>query len=166
MKLLNEIIGIPQTGGDVEPGFQSLADYPFVIIIGLTGVGKSTSLELLPENGVEFTLLPNRRDIADQIIIASLQREDGEPFHPVLDRVKRFEYTARYRAKNAGGMAHALSQLYINPSHAKPTLIFDGLRGLDEVQHAVNYFPQAKFIVLDAPDMVRLTQPPQARGCL
>jgi predicted ATPase len=158
MKLLDEIVGFPLADEIPPDNFRPLTELPFVILIGLTGVGKSTVLQLLRQAGPEFTLLPNRRDIADQIIIASLQREDGHPFYPVLDRVKRFEYTARYRTKYAGGTAHALSKLVVDPAKAKPLLIFDGLRGLDEVQHAVTYFPQARFVVLDASDMVRLTR--------
>ncbi|MBI1877363.1 MAG: ATPase [Chloroflexi bacterium] len=139
-------------------GFQPLTELPVVILVGLTGVGKSSVMELLPQNGLNFTLLPNRRDITDQIIIASLQVEVGQTPYPITDRVERFEYTARYRAKFPGGMAHALSQIVINPTLTNPPFIFDGLRGLNEVQHAVTDFPLAQFIVLDAPDMIRLTR--------
>jgi hypothetical protein len=55
-------------------------------------------------------------------------------------------------------MAHALSRLVVNPAKIQPPLIFDGLRGLDEAQHAVKLFPQARFLVLDAPDRVRLAR--------
>jgi hypothetical protein len=88
----------------------------------------------------------------------SLQHEDGYPPTPVTDRVKRFEYTARYRARYPGGMAHALSRLAVDPAGAGSLLLFDGLRGLNEVQHAATYFPQGHFIVLDAPDTVRLAR--------
>lgn len=158
MKLLNNATAFIPAGETPPSNFHALTDLTLVILIGLTGVGKSTSLNLLAQTGVDFTLLPNRRDITDQIIIASLQAEDGEPFQPIFDRVKRFEYTARYRAKYPGGMAHALSRLAIDLSQTKALLIFDGLRGLDEVQHAVTYFPRARFIVLDASDMTRLSR--------
>jgi hypothetical protein len=158
MNSLDKAVTYAQVGEAPPAGFQPLAELPFTIIIGLTGVGKSTTLALLAEKGPAFTLLPNRRDLADQIIIASLQQEDGLARQSVFDRVKRFEYTARYRAKYPGGMTHALGQLMINPDQCEPRLIFDGLRGLEEVQHAVNLFPLARFIVLDAPDMVRLTR--------
>ncbi len=137
------------------PRFRRLTEFALVIVVGLTGVGKSTVLELLPEAGLTFTLLPDRREITNKII-AWFQREAGQTPNLVTDRVERFEYTARYRAKYPGGIAHALSRLAIDPATAAPPLIFDGLRGLDEVQHAVTYFPEARFIVLDAPDMVRL----------
>jgi hypothetical protein len=121
-------------------------------------VGKSTVLELLPQNDVPFTLLPNRREITDEIIITSLQAEAGEPLRLISDRVERFEYTARYRTKFPGGMAHALSRLAVNSGQPQPLFIFDGLRGLNEVQHAVTYFPEARFVVLDAPDTIRLNR--------
>jgi hypothetical protein len=103
-------------------------------------------------------LLPDRRKITDEIIIMSLQQEDGYAQTPVTDRVKRFEYTARYRDKYPGGMAHALSRLAVEPARLDSLLLFDGLRGLNEVQHAATYFPQARFVVLDAPDTVRLAR--------
>ncbi len=156
MKMHNETIAILQVGEQPPPDFQSITTLPLVIIIGLTGVGKSTVVSLVAEAGISFTLLPNRREIADRIIIPALQAEDGQPLEPVRDRVKRFEYTGRYRAKYPGGVAHALSLLAVDPARTEPILIFDGLRGLEEVQQATKYFPQARFVVLDAPDMIRL----------
>ena len=158
MQFLDDAIGVALEGETAPPNFLPVTDLPLVIVIGLTGVGKSTTIQLLTEQGLDFTLLPNRRELADQIIIPLLQQEDGQPLQPVTDRVKRFEYTARHRAKYPGGMAHALSQLLIDPQKTKPLFLFDGLRGLEEVQHAVSYFPQARFIVLDASDMTRLTR--------
>lgn len=137
--------------------FRPLADFPFVILAGLTGVGKSTVIASLQQK-LDFTLLPTRRNITDEIIIKSLQQKDGYPPTPVTDRVERFEYTARYRARCPGGMAHALSRLAVDPAAAGTLLLFDGLRGLNEVQHAATHFSHAHFIVLDAPDTVRLAR--------
>jgi hypothetical protein len=158
MNLINAAITFTAETGEIPAGFQPLTGLPVVIVVGLTGVGKSTVLERLPSSGLTFTLLPNRREITDEIIIASLQAEAGETPRPITDRVERFEYTARYRAKFPGGMAHALSRMVINPHKVQSLLIFDGLRGLNEVRHAVDYFPQVRFIVLDAPDTVRLNR--------
>jgi hypothetical protein len=158
MRFLADAVAFALEAEPIPPGFQTLAKLPLVLMVGLTGVGKSTVLELLPQNGVHFTLLPNRREITDEIIITSLQAEAGEPLHLITDRVERFEYTARYRAKFPGGMAHALSRLAVNSGHTQPLFIFDGLRGLNEVQHAVAYFPDARFVVLDAPDTIRLNR--------
>lgn len=147
------------TRGDTPPpGFEPLANLPLVIMVGLTGAGKTTTLEQLAQTGVEFTLLPNRREITDAIIIPAMQKEEGSPPGPVTDRLKRFEYTARYRARYPGGMAHALARLAVRPVPAPAHLIFDGLRGLNEVQQAVEHFPLARFVILDAADAVRLAR--------
>lgn len=140
------------------PDFTPLTAWPVIILVGLTGVGKSTVLNLLPQQGTALTLLPNRRELTDHLIIAALQIEAGESPRPVTDRVERFEYTARYRAKHPGGMAYALSRLVVAPAQIQPPLVFDGLRGLAEAQHARQLFPQARFLVLDAPDTVRLAR--------
>ena len=157
MKLLNNSLAFTFKDESLPPGFEPLARFPLVIVVGLTGVGKSTVIDLLNEQ-LNFDLLPNRREITDEIIIASLQQADGAPPHIVTDRLKRFDYTARYRTQNPGGMAHALSRLAYKPANPDTLLIFDGLRGLEEVQHGATYLPHSRFIVLDAPDMVRLTR--------
>lgn len=136
---------------------QPLRELPLLIVVGLTGVGKSTVTDLLQMH-LNFTLLPNRRRVTDEIIIALLQQQDGETLHPVSDRLQRLEYTARYRTQYPGGMAHALSQLAVDIEKVTLPMLFDGLRGVDEVQHAMEYFPQARFIVLDTPDTVRLNR--------
>ena len=143
-----------QTPSSLRP----LTELPLVIIVGLTGVGKTTTLELISKSKATITLLPNRRKITDEVIISCLQQEDGEVHHPITDRVARFEYTARYRATYRGGMAYALRRLAIDPKLVNASLIFDGLRGLNEITHAVEYFSQARFVVLDAPDPVRLNR--------
>ncbi|MFN8459766.1 MAG: ATPase [Anaerolineae bacterium] len=158
MKFLGDRIAFRPEAGQVPAGFRPLTEFPLVILVGLTGVGKSTILELLPQYGLTFTLLPNRREVTDDLIIALLQAEAGETPHPVKDRIERFEYTARYREKYPGGMAHALSRLLIEAAQSESLFIFDGLRGLNEVQHAAAYFSQARFVVLDAPDTVRLNR--------
>ena len=136
---------------------QPLRELPLIIVVGLTGVGKSTVTDLLQVH-INFTLLPNRRWVTDEIIIALLQQQDSETPHPVTDRLQRLEYTARYRTQHPGGMAHALSQLAVDVEKVTLPMLFDGLRGVDEVQRAMEYFPQARFIVLDAPDTVRLNR--------
>jgi hypothetical protein len=141
-----------------RPPGQLLTELPLVILVGLTGAGKSTSLTYLASMGVNFSLLPNRRAMTDEMIISALQREAGELPQPVTDRLARFAYTARYRTKYPGGLAYALSQLAVDPTEIAFPLIFDGLRGLEEVQQASHYFPQGRFVLLDAPDTVRLSR--------
>jgi len=133
-----------------------LTDLALTVLVGLTGVGKSTTLAALAEQGVAFNLLPNRRELTDWLIIPTVQAQDGEPIQPVTDRTARFDYTRRYRERFPGGMAHALGQLSLDPAAWPGALIFDGLRGAEEVAHAATLLPQARFVVLHAPDMVRV----------
>lgn len=157
MKLITHLTSLD--GPDLQPTYPRLTNLPLIIMVGLTGVGKTTTLQSLADRGLEFYLLPNRRQITDQFVIAQLQQASGQPVQPVTDRLERFSYTARYREQYPGGLAYALSRLAITePLLQDVSLIFDGLRGLNEVQHAASYFPQARFIVLDAPDRVRLSR--------
>lgn len=121
-----------------------LKDQPILIVVGVTGVGKSTTLDELQALGVKFTLLPNRREVTDDFIF------NGEV---IKDRTERFKRTALFRETHPGGMGQLLTELHLQdlPEH---TLIFDGLRGLEEVQYAAEH-SKSRFIVLDAPDLVR-----------
>jgi len=143
-------------GAPVPDGWQPLFTQPLLIIVGLTGVGKSTTLGRLAKSGLPYTLLPNRRELTDQLIIAYMQAEAGVPIQPVTDRTARFAYTRRYRTRFPGGMSHALTQLWTDPTAHRSWFLFDGLRGVDEVRHAVTQLPKAHFIVLHAPDGVRV----------
>lgn len=144
--------------GDPHPtDWRPLAVFPLLIIVGVTGVGKSTMLGQLARRGLPYTLLPDRRVLTDALIIAAMQRLDGVPEQPVTDRRLRFEYTRRYRELYPGGMAQALAHLVIDPTIVgESVLIFDGLRGKNEIEWAVQLLPQAYFIMLDAPDVVRV----------
>lgn len=132
---------------------------PLLILVGLTGCGKSTAVNALHDVGLAFTLLPNRRELTDELIIRHMQALEGATAVAVTDRVARFEYTRRYRELYPGGMAHALSQWLANPERqlgGHAPLVFDGLRGANEVTHAAALLPQAWFLFLDAPDFVRV----------
>ncbi len=158
MKKINPYLAFRADTEQPTAPFQPLGELNLLIMVGLTGVGKTTVINQLQAH-LNFILLPNRRQITDEAMIIPLQKKDGDTPHPITDRINRFEYTARYRATYPGGMAHALSQLAINADQlAVNTLLFDGLRGLNEVQHACTYFPYARFVVLDAPDSVRLNR--------
>ena len=149
-------VGVAVDADTVIPsGWRPLTAMPLVILVGVTGVGKSTTIAALAGHAPDLRVLPDRRTLTDALIIAHLQQADGEPVAPVTDRAARFAYTRRYRAQFPGGMAHALAQLRVAP-HATGPLLFDGLRGADEVGAAVTRFPLAAFAVLDAPDEVRV----------
>ncbi len=141
----------PSSGSAITSPFIS----PLIIVVGVTGVGKTTTLSALTHQGCDFTLLPNRRVLTDHLIISQLQRRDGQAPHPV-DRVTRLAYTRRYRQQYPGGMAHLLGQVQVNPSQIPTPFVFDGLRGENEVRYAAAALPHATFVVLDAPDLVRL----------
>lgn len=143
--------GAPPTSGWIP-----IADCPLLIVVGVTGVGKSTTIAALNEREIPFTMLPDRRALTDDLIIARLQQADGVPVEREQDRARRFDYTRRFRAQFPGGMAHALAQLQIIESTAAGQLIFDGLRGSNEVEHAAQLLPLARFVALDAPDIVRV----------
>ncbi len=124
--------------------------------MGLTGVGKSTAIAALQGSGTAFTLLPNRRELTDRLIIPEMQRVAGNPLEPVRDRLERFDLTRRYRETHPGGMVHALKGYLEAYNDGTDTLMFDNLRGLDEAKAAVSTFPKARFVLLDAPPPVRL----------
>lgn len=141
--------------GDLAPaGWQPLAAADLLILVGVTGVGKSTLLAELATRGPAYTLLPDRRVLTDALIITQMQIADGVMPGPVTDRKLRFDYTRRYRERTPGGMAAALTQLRLE----KPAglYLFDGLRGANEIEFAATAFPQARFVMLDAPDAVRV----------
>jgi hypothetical protein len=135
-----------------------LALQRLLVIVGVTGVGKSTTLEQLAETGAPFTLLPDRRALTDSLIIAAMQAADGLAPAPVADRRERFAYTRRFRERYPGGMADALRLLSVEPQASAQLLIFDGLRGENEVIAACAGLPEARFVLLDAPDAVRVVR--------
>lgn len=137
-------------------GWRPIAECPLLIMVGVTGVGKSTTIEALCAHDLPIVILPDRRQLTDELIIAQLQREDGVAVERVRDRDLRFAYTRRFRQRFAGGMAHALSQLLITESALEQLFLFDGLRGANEVAHAAALLPLARFVALDAPDFVRV----------
>lgn len=142
-------------GGDGKTGWRAIVELPLVVLVGVTGVGKSTLLQEMAQHGAEYLLLPDRRDLTDQLIIGAMQAADSLPIAPVTDRGQRFAYTRRYRERFPGGMAHALTQLWVSDD-APDLLVFDGLRGANEVTYAAGALPNARFVMLDAPDIVRL----------
>ena len=144
------------SGQPAPPGWCTVAERPMLILVGVTGVGKSTAIAALPTLGTPYALLPDRRWLTDELIIPAVQLAGGDALHPVTDRRLRFDLTRRYRQRHPGGMAHALATLWIDPRVHSQVLIFDGLRGADEITHGVALLPLAHFAVLHAPDYVRV----------
>jgi dephospho-CoA kinase len=134
-----------------------------LFIVGLTGVGKSTTLNALKSSALQFELLPNRRELADTMIIPDVQKAEGKEPKAEKDRLERFRLTAKYREMYPAGMVHALQQslsstLETEKDSSKPqqVLVFDNIRGFDECKAALETFPGSRFIFLDAPPTVRL----------
>ena len=127
-----------------------LAELPLTVLVGVTGVGKSTALEALRAAWPEARVLPDRREVTDEVMILPLAGG------PITDREERFRLTARYRELHPGGMAHALGTLSADTAYWGRAPLFDGLRGLEEVQYAAEAFPAWRFVALHAPDLVRV----------
>lgn len=136
------------TASSAAPTEKRLADLPLTVLVGVTGVGKSTALSALA--GKAGKVLPDRREVTDAVMIWPLAGRD------IADREERFRLTAEYRAAHPGGMAQALGSLWADTAVWEGNLVFDGLRGLDEVRYAVDQFPLWRFVALGAPDTVRV----------
>ena len=124
-------------------GAKPLPELDVVLLVGLTGVGKTSFARELG-----WPLLPNRRWLVDHYVLPRLGADLAK-----LDRTERFELTARWRREHPGGLAEALAAAYAEPVWP---LVFDGLRGEAEVAYARQRFPRARFVVLEAPARVRL----------
>lgn len=123
-----------------------LSEQPLLVLVGVTGVGKSTALGVL--SGLK--LLPDRREVTDVVMIRP------QAGRAVTDREERFALTARYRETHPGGMAQALGALHADPALWSGPLVFDGLRGQEETEYAARHFPAWRFVSLHAPDLLRV----------
>ena len=132
----------------------SMQDLAITFIVGLTAVGKTTTLEALQNRHVY--LLPNRRELTDTIIIPDMQEKLGQPKARVIDRLERFSLTKAYREHHPEGIIHALKHYIDQVTLPTKTLLFDNIRGLNECQAAHTSFSNARFLFLDAPYRVRL----------
>jgi hypothetical protein len=152
-------------GEPLPSQWQAIANLPLIILVGVTAAGKNTATAAMQKLGIEFALLPNRRELSDRITIPLMM--GGEQINQInqkatpsqiqkLDRVERLQYTRQFRQKYPGGMAQVIAKMSIDTSLVDSLIVFDGLRGAAEVGYAALNLPQAKFIVLEAPDLVRL----------
>lgn len=148
----NRAVTLPflRATAEADPHESPLSSLPLTVLVGVTGVGKSTALAALQAATAGMKVLPDRRDITDAVMI--WPRAGG----PVSDREERFRLTAEYRAEHPGGMAYALGTLLADTRHWGNQPVFDGLRGLEEVQYAAAHFPAWRFVALGAPDAVRV----------
>ncbi|MCS7069215.1 MAG: hypothetical protein NZN28_11385 [Meiothermus sp.] len=132
-------------GEPAPPEARPLYELPLLVLVGLTGVGKTSLLEALG-----YPTLPDRRELADRYVFPRYGYTE-----PPQDRSERFALTRRFRQEHPGGVAEILAQ-----SRAVPAwpLLFDGLRGADEVRFALEHLPGSYFVVLEARDLTRLSR--------
>ncbi len=114
-------------GTSGEDKWRPLHEQPLLILVGVTGVGKSTTEAALLAQQPALTTLPNRRTLTDWLIIGALQQADGDVHQTGAGPRPRFAYTRRYRRRHPGGMAHALSNLLVDVTASRGLLLFDGL---------------------------------------
>lgn len=127
-----------------------LGDCALLMLVGLTGCGKSTTLAQLDAGGI-----PSRREVADCIAIPYAQSLADEALLPVQDRARRFEYTRRFAQAVPGGMAAAFSWLWLGKD-AQESLLTEGIRGDAELRFALGCFPRWRVIELALPPLQRL----------
>jgi hypothetical protein len=139
----------------VPTGWQPLASFPLLLIVGLSGVGKSSAMRALTESGAAPWLLPDRRLLTEQLIIAPVRQREGMADRP-LSRLDRYPYVRQFLRQWPGGMAEILGRLAIDPAGGRRFLVFDSLRGAHEIAAASRLFPRARYALLEAPAAVRV----------
>ena len=142
------------TDGD---GWHALGEHDLVMLVALTGAGKSTALAQLRRrlSGLDVDVIPTRREVADWIAIPFAQHWSGAPLAPEPDRVRRFALTRLFAGRVAGGMAAAFSWLNLADEYGRPVLC-EGIRGDVEIRHALTRFPRWRIVELALDPLTRL----------
>ncbi|MCY3779548.1 MAG: hypothetical protein OXG78_04490 [Chloroflexi bacterium] len=138
-------------------GRHPLEEHPLLMLVALTGTGKTTALELLRRRlGLASAeVIPSRRELTDWVLFPLAQALADEPIAPVTDRVKRFAMTRRFARQVEGGMAAIFSWLYL-ADEMRALLLSDGIRGPNEVAYALRHFPRWQIVELTLHPMTRL----------
>ena len=138
-------------------GFHPLSDHPVLMLVALTGSGKTTTLRHLAKRvgAAGMGLIPSRRQVADWLALPLMQALSGEPIAPVDDRVARFALTKQLAARLDGGMAALFSWLYLCDSCAD-MIWSEGIRGENEIRFALNGFPNWQIVELTLHPLTRL----------
>ena len=141
-------------GGD---GFRPLGERALLMLVALTGTGKSTALDRLRARlgGAGLEVIPTRRELADWIAIPMAQALADEPIEPVRERARRFACTRRFAEQTPGGLAAAFSWLYL-ADDCDGLLISEGVRGRNEIRYALDHFPRWQIVELTLPPLTRL----------
>jgi len=138
-------------GAPRPDGWRSATSLGLVVLVGLTASGKTTLLTRLEQRFGGGAILPDRRWLTDQIILP-LYRKGRR----LTNRIDRFKLTGRFRDEHPGGMAEILARLALPRGIETAPVLFNGLRGENEIAYACRSLPRARFIALTAPDFVRL----------
>ena len=131
--------------GPAPTGWRDVAAGPLVVLVGLTGAGKTTLARALANAGL-VDCLPDRRVLTDEVILG----DDAS----ILDRAGRFAATAAFRRTAPGGMGEVLASLSVSASRSGP-LLFDGLRGEGELAFFAPKALRSVFIALRVADETR-----------
>ena len=142
------------TDGD---GRHPLGEHPVLMLVALTGTGKTTALELLRRRlGLAPTdVIPSRRELTDWVLFPLAQALADEPIGPVTDRVQRFAITRRFARQVDGGMAALFSWLTL-ADQVRGLLLSEGIRGPKEVGYALSHFPLWQVVELTLHPLTRL----------
>ena len=138
-------------------GRRSLGEHTLLMLVALTGTGKSTTLDILRARlgGNGTSVIPSRRELADWIAIPTAQALAGEPIEPIRDRRRRFAHTRRFAEQVPGGMAAAFSWLCLADDY-DGLLLSEGIRGQNEIQYALENFPRWRIVELTLNPLTRL----------
>ena len=138
-------------------GSHSIGQHPMLMLVALTGAGKSTTLHHLRNWHSDFgaDVIPSRREVADWIAIPLAQDWTGLALAPEPDRVRRFALTRLFAERVAGGMAAAFSWLNIADDYGSPILT-EGIRGENEIRYALEHFPRWQIVELALDPLARL----------
>lgn len=145
-------------------GCHSLGEHAVLMLVALTGAGKSTTLDHLRRRFSDFGagVIPSRREVADWIAIPLAQHWVGEPLAPQPDRVKRFALTKRFAERVEGGMATAFSWLNLADDYDRP-ILSEGIRGENEIRYASAHFSRWRIVELALDPVTRLRRLSQRR---
>ena len=152
-----------------EDDFQPLELLPVMMLVGLTGTGKSTALQhldaLRQSGAVTYADdIPSRRELADWVLIPTAQAIANEPIRPVTERTARFHLTRRFAEEvDAGGSAAVYSWLYYRGSGP---LLSEALRGPREIAYALTHYPNWRMIELWVDPVIRLQRLSQRHDSL
>lgn len=139
---------------------ESLANRQVMMLVALTGTGKSTTFETLAELSKDrvsdmMKIIPSRREVADWIAIPTAQALLGEPIEMVTDRVQRFHYTRTFAEHVSGGMAGAFSWVNVSKDY-RGHILSEGIRGDNEIRYALENCHDWQIIELALHPIIRL----------